>query len=119
MQIAQAERRFYTGMAVLSLVVVLIGFGRSYDARLTAGPPMTPLVYVHAALFVGVGTWSLPRQLGEPDASPDGIEIQRSQGATQETVWTYSDSRAAAKALSRKDLAETFGFDPTLWGQSG
>jgi hypothetical protein len=53
MQIAQAERRFYTGMAVLSLVVVLIGFGRSYDARLTAGPPMTPLVYVHAALFVG------------------------------------------------------------------
>ena len=53
------------------------------------------------------------------DASPDGIEIQRSQGATQETVWTYSNSRAAAKALSRKDLAETFGFDPTLWGQSG
>ncbi len=36
-----------------------------------------------------------------------------------ETVWTYSDSRAAAKALSRKDLAETFGFDPTVWGQSG
>ena len=50
------------------------------------------------------------------DASPDGIEIQRSQGTKRETVWTYSDSRAAATALSRKDLAETFGFDPTLWG---
>ena len=53
------------------------------------------------------------------DASPDGVEIQRSQGATRETVWTYSDSRAAATVLSRKDLAETFGFDPTVWGQSG
>ena len=50
------------------------------------------------------------------DANPDGIEIQRSGGAGRETVWTYSDSRAAATARSRKDLAETFGFDPTLWG---
>ena len=50
------------------------------------------------------------------DANPDGLEIQRSDGATRETVWTYSDSRAAATAASRKDLAQTFGFDPTLWG---
>jgi hypothetical protein len=50
------------------------------------------------------------------DASPDGIEIQRSEASGRETVWTYSDSRAAATARSRKDLAETFGFDPTLWG---
>jgi hypothetical protein len=50
------------------------------------------------------------------DANPDGVEIQRSEGAARETVWTYSDSRAAATARSRKDLAETFGFDPTLWG---
>jgi hypothetical protein len=50
------------------------------------------------------------------DANPEGVEIQRSEGAARETVWTYSDSRAAATARSRKDLAETFGFDPTLWG---
>jgi hypothetical protein len=50
------------------------------------------------------------------DANPDGIEIQRSDDSGRETVWTYSDSRAAATARSRKDLAETFGFDPTLWG---
>ena len=50
------------------------------------------------------------------DTSPDGIEIQRSEPSGRETVWTYSDSRAAATARSRKDLAETFGFDPTLWG---
>lgn len=50
------------------------------------------------------------------DTDPDGIEIQRSDGAVRETVWTYSDSRAAAAAASRKGLAETFGFDPTLWG---
>ena len=31
---------------------------------------------LHAALFVGVGTWSSPRQLGEPDASPDGIAVE-------------------------------------------
>ena len=52
------------------------------------------------------------------DVSPDGVEIQRSEGAARETVWTYSDSRAAATARSRKDLAETFGFDPTLWGSA-
>jgi hypothetical protein len=50
------------------------------------------------------------------DANPDGVEIQRSDAGGRETVWTYSDSRAAATARSRKDLAETFGFDPTVWG---
>src|SRR5262245_56150190 len=49
----KAERRFYTGIALISLVVVLLGFGRSYNVRLSAGPPMSSLVYLHAALFVG------------------------------------------------------------------
>jgi len=52
------------------------------------------------------------------DANPDGLEIQRADGHARETVWTYSDSRAAATAASRKGLAETFGFDPTLWGSA-
>jgi hypothetical protein len=50
------------------------------------------------------------------DADPDGIEIQRADGESRETVWTYTESRAAATAASRRGLAETFGFDPTLWG---
>jgi hypothetical protein len=50
------------------------------------------------------------------NVNPDGIEIQRAQGTRRETAWTYSASRAAATADSRKDLAETFGFDPTVWG---
>jgi hypothetical protein len=50
------------------------------------------------------------------DADPDGLEIGRTGGGTHETVWTYSASRAAATAASKRDLAETFGFDPTLWG---
>ena len=50
------------------------------------------------------------------DADPDGLEIQRTSGGTRETVWTYSDSRAAAAAASRRGLTQTFGFDPTLWG---
>jgi hypothetical protein len=52
------------------------------------------------------------------DADPDGLEIGRIGGAARETVWTYSASRAAATAASKRDLAETFGFDPTLWGSA-
>jgi hypothetical protein len=50
------------------------------------------------------------------DNNPEGVEIQRTSGRARETVWTYSESRAAANASSHKPLAETFGFDPTLWG---
>jgi hypothetical protein len=49
------------------------------------------------------------------DHDPKGIEIQRADGRGYETVWTYSESRAAASVAARKPLAETFGFDPTLW----
>ena len=50
------------------------------------------------------------------DAEPDALEIQRAHGEGREIVWTYSQSRAAAAAAAKKGLAETFGFDPTLWG---
>lgn len=50
------------------------------------------------------------------DLEPDAVEIERTDGTASETVWTYSKSRAAALASSRKPLAQTFGFDPTLWG---
>lgn len=49
------------------------------------------------------------------DRDPDALEIQRAESGARETVWTYSASRAAATVASRKSLAETFGFDPTLW----
>jgi hypothetical protein len=48
---------------------------------------------------------------------PTALEIHRTHGAAQETVWNYSASRAAAVNAERKDLAETFGFDPTIWGK--
>jgi hypothetical protein len=47
---------------------------------------------------------------------PDALEIHRTDGAAQETVWNYSASRAAAASVARKNLVETFGFDPTRWG---
>jgi hypothetical protein len=47
---------------------------------------------------------------------PEALEIQRAQGAAEETVWSYSASRAAAASAARKDLVHTFGFDPTRWG---
>ena len=49
------------------------------------------------------------------DLEPEGVEIERTDGTATETVWTYSRERAAASASSRTTLAETFGFDPTLW----
>jgi hypothetical protein len=44
---------------------------------------------------------------------PKALEIQRAKGATRETVWTYSEARAAALAATRKSPVEIFGFDPT------
>jgi hypothetical protein len=52
------------------------------------------------------------------DNDPRGLEIQHAGSGARETVWTYSAGRAAANANARKPLAETFGFDPTLWGAS-
>jgi hypothetical protein len=51
------------------------------------------------------------------DHEPAALEIHRTHGAAQETVWNYSASRAAAVNAERKPLAETFGFDPTAWGK--
>jgi hypothetical protein len=48
---------------------------------------------------------------------PAAVEIHRTHGAAQETVWNYSASRAAAADVARKSLVETFGFDPTRWGR--
>jgi hypothetical protein len=49
------------------------------------------------------------------DHAPEALEIERIDGEEQETVWTYSETRAAAAELARKDLVDTFGFDPTRW----
>jgi hypothetical protein len=46
---------------------------------------------------------------------PEALEIERTDGTGQETVWTYSETRAHASALARKNLVDTFGFDPTSW----
>jgi hypothetical protein len=49
---------------------------------------------------------------------PEALEIQRVDGDTSETVWTYSEKRAAAQSASTPDLITTFGFDPTRWDGS-
>jgi hypothetical protein len=51
------------------------------------------------------------------DHEPAALEIHRTHGAAQETVWNYSASRAAAVSADRTELVETFGFDPTRWGK--
>lgn len=47
--------------------------------------------------------------------APEALEIERIDDEGQETVWTYSETRAAAAELARRDLVDTFGFDPTRW----
>lgn len=46
---------------------------------------------------------------------PPLLEIQKVDGDTRETVWTYSEKRAAAEAASRKSLVARLGFDPATW----
>jgi hypothetical protein len=47
---------------------------------------------------------------------PSALEIEKVDGHVRETVWTYSEARASAKAASRERLVRTFGFDPVRWG---
>jgi hypothetical protein len=46
---------------------------------------------------------------------PKALEIQKRDGAASEIVWTYSEDRAQAEAAERKNLVQTFGFDPMRW----
>jgi hypothetical protein len=47
---------------------------------------------------------------------PEALEIQRRDNGASETVWTYSQQRAAAVAASRTSVTDRFGFDPARWG---
>ena len=49
----------------------------------------------------------------------DALEIEKADGGRTETVWTYSESRAAAEEASREGLVHTFGYDPTRWDTRG
>lgn len=46
---------------------------------------------------------------------PPVLEIQRVEGDRRESVWSYSEDRANAAAASRRDLVDTYGFDPIRW----
>jgi hypothetical protein len=46
---------------------------------------------------------------------PFALEIERVEGERCETVWGYSKDRANAAAESRRDLVDTYGFDPIRW----
>jgi hypothetical protein len=50
---------------------------------------------------------------------PKALEIQKREGAASEIVWTYSEDRAQAEAAERKNLVQTFGFDPMRWDTRG
>jgi hypothetical protein len=45
----------------------------------------------------------------------EALEIEKADGERTETVWSYSESRAAEEEASRERLVHTFGYDPTRW----
>lgn len=94
------------GRGQVTYQVCEVGYDPRYQAR--------QVLYESASLLEAI---DFAAEFVE-DTDPDGVEIQRAKGETRETVWTYSESRATATAVSRKGLAETFGFDPTLWGSA-
>jgi hypothetical protein len=48
---------------------------------------------------------------------PPALEIERVEGERRESVWSYSEDRASAAAESRRDLVDTYGFDPIRWNR--
>jgi hypothetical protein len=46
---------------------------------------------------------------------PEALEIEKMQGEKRESVWMYSEDLAAKVAASRRDMVQTYGFDPTQW----
>jgi hypothetical protein len=60
----------------------------------------------YACELAGRGTW-------------EALEIEKTDGAKTETVWTYSENKAEAEAVARESLVHTFGYDPTRWDTRG
>jgi hypothetical protein len=102
---------------------------KKLEAVIAPAVPGQPRYRVHAAAFDPI------YQLGSPlyesanfleavdfafehieSERPVALEIRKAAESSIETVWTYSEPRAAAKAASQKSLVATFGFDPTKWG---
>ncbi len=79
----------------------------TFEPRYQAGAPL-----YEGANFLEAADFAFEFVEGH---APAGLEIQRIDGGARETVWMYSERRAAAVAESRKSLTETFGFDPTSW----
>ena len=86
--IAQAARR-RNAVARRSLAV-----RRAQQRRFRIG--LACAVAAHALLFVGVGTWSSARYMGEPDASPDGISVELVDAADLMSKTTVPPSAPAA-----------------------
>jgi len=101
------------------------------EAELLPTPTAEPVYRIYQITFrhgfqERTSLWENPNFLDAADYAmeyvqthaPEALEIERIDGVEQETVWAYSESRAAAAELARKDLVDTFGFDPTRWNPS-
>jgi hypothetical protein len=49
------------------------------------------------------------------DGAPEELEIVRVRGHEQETVWSYSEQRAAEAEETKQDTVQRYGFDASAW----
>jgi protein TonB len=78
---------------------------------------VTCAAVVHAALFIGFAGSSSQRQLGEPDASPDGITVELVDAAdfmSQTTIPAQQESAPPSLAHPPPPPAATEPLPPTL-----
>ena len=47
----QTDRLFFTGMALASVLTLVVGFAPTYFARSSTLPPLSPLYHLHGAVF--------------------------------------------------------------------
>jgi hypothetical protein len=86
---------------------------RVYEATLEPAYQTGAMLYEHAN-FLEAADFAA-ELIGR--SNPEALEIRKDDGKASETVWTYSESRAAAVAESQEKLVNTFGFDVTRWGK--
>ena len=104
---------------------------KKLEAVIAPAVPGQPRYHVHEAAFdpvyqLGQALYQSANFLEAVDFAfehiererPVALEIRKGAEGSFETVWTYSEPRAAAKAASQKSLVATYGFDPTKWDAS-
>ena len=109
----QSERRFFTGIAAVMVAATFIGFAPTYFlAGAMGGPPLSPLVHVHGALF---SAWML-LFLGQASLIAAGRPtIHRKTGAAAAVLAGFMLVLGIAVAMEGARSGHHPGRDPAMF----